>query len=289
MVTTKSIVTGAGGFIGKALVSRQVAEGIDVIALISSAGDIQDVNTLSPYSGEDITRVFHLAARTYVPDSWDDPQSFYATNLLGTTNVLEYCRQNEVRLTFVSAYVYGQPATLPIDEDATVQPNNPYALSKYLAEQACRYYADNFGLSVTIIRPFNIYGIGQDMKFLIPSIVKQTLCDSTIVVQDLEPRRDYLYLDDLVDAVIATSQIDSGFEIYNVGYGESLSVKDVIDQAQGVAGTTKEIISNNRVRQQEIPDVVANISKIKKHLGWSPATTFDEGLKKLFQSLQEQL
>lgn len=289
MATAKIIVTGAGGFIGKALVSRQTAEDIEVIALNSSDGDIQDVGTLSPYCDEAITRVFHLAARTYVPDSWDNPQSFYATNVLGTTNVLEYCRQNGVPLTYVSAYVYGQPATLPIDEDATVQPNNPYALSKYLAEQACRYYADIFGLSVTIIRPFNIYGIGQDMKFLIPSIVKQTLCGDAIVVQDLEPRRDYLYLDDLVDAVIVTSQLDSGFEIYNVGYGESLSVKDVIDQAQNVAGTSKEIVSNNRVRQQEIPNVVADISKINKHLGWSPATTFQEGLTKLFQSLQEQL
>ena len=127
-------------------------------------------------------------ARTFVPDSWDDPQAFCQTNVLGTVNVLEFCRKKRIPMTYVSAYVYGHPDSLPIARDSAIRPSNPYALTKRLAEEACEFYASAYDLPVTTIRPFNVYGIGQAEHFLIPAIISQALdSGEKIVVKDLAP------------------------------------------------------------------------------------------------------
>ena len=163
------------------------------MTLVTSAdGDIADPHTLADLPGA--AQVFHLAARTFVPDSWRDPAGFVSANVLGSVNVLEYCRKHRAQLTFVSGYLYGKPRHLPISETSPPCPNNPYALSKHLAEQECAFYASEFGLPVTVIRPFNVFGPGQKSHFLIPAIVRQLFGSKAIVVKDLEPRRDYIYL-----------------------------------------------------------------------------------------------
>ena len=96
--------------------------------------------------------------------------------------------------------MYGIPKKLPVSEDDDILPNNPYAHSKYLAEQLCEFYAKEFKLKITIIRPFNVYGIGQKEEFLMPLIIKQVLNDETIKVQNINPKRDYIYLDNLINA-----------------------------------------------------------------------------------------
>ena len=162
------LVTGASGFIGTALVARLRALGLTALTMDFEDGDIATNGTLAKFIQPDIEHVFHLAGRTFVPDSWGNPQTFYQTNVLGTVNVLEFCRTKMIPLTYISAYVYGHPDTLPIREDSATRPNNPYAFTKRMAEQTCEFYAEAFGLPVTVIRPFNVYGIGQAETFLIP-------------------------------------------------------------------------------------------------------------------------
>lgn len=278
---SKILITGATGFIGRALSKALKNQGYDLILMRSANGDIARLDTFDQYRDADISHVFHLAGKTYVPDSWSNPQAFYQTNVLGTTSVLEFCKSRRVPLTFVSAYIYGHPEILPIKEDSRIQPSNPYALSKRLAEQACEFYSHTHDLPISVIRPFNVYGLGQDEKFLIPSIIRQALTGEKIVLQDLEPKRDYVFLDDLVEALTATLVPSDGYKVFNIGSGSSLSVKEAVDIIQDVAKTKKEVVSEKKVRSNELMDVVADISKAQKILGWYPRYTFRQGIERM--------
>ena len=165
------LVTGASGFVGRRLVAALEGRGLAVKKHSDGDGDI----ATCPLPMDGVGHVFHLAARTFVPDSWKDPRPFYQTNVMGAVNVLEHCRRHQSSLTLISSYVYGQPQRLPIAEDHPLSAPNPYAHTKILAEEAARFYERNFGLSLVIVRPFNIYGPGQTGPFLIPSIVRQVL------------------------------------------------------------------------------------------------------------------
>ncbi|OGO28989.1 MAG: hypothetical protein A2W33_07285 [Chloroflexi bacterium RBG_16_52_11] len=283
------LVTGASGFIGRSLTSRLKAQGWDVAQVDSAVGDIASQETLDRFAQQDIAHVFHLAGKTFVPDSWDDPQAFCRTNVLGTVNVLEFCRKKRSPVTYVSAYVYGHPDSLPIGEDSTVRPSNPYALTKRLAEETCEFYASAYELPVTTIRPFNVYGIGQAENFLVPAIISQTLDDGEeIIVKDLAPRRDYVYLEDLVTALLTTLDKPSGYRVYNIGSGVSLSVKEVIDVIQDIADTRKKVVCDKAVRTNELMDVVADITKAGNELGWHPEFSFHAGIKSIIRSEREK-
>lgn len=279
------LVTGATGFIGKPLAARLRSEGFDVIAIGSAQGDIADPATLQALTGRGIRHVYHLAGRTYVPDSWIDPQAFFRTNTGGTLNALEFCRRAGASLTFLSAYLYGIPDRLPIAEDAPARPNNPYALSKHMAEDACRFYASHHGVAVTVLRPFNAYGPGQSERFLVPSILKQIIGAKAVQVLDLEPRRDWLYVADLVDAAVAAGRKRAGYNVYNIGSGSSLSVAELIRVAQEVAGTRLPVSSKATARANEIGDTVADSGKARAELGWSPRITIQEGIQRCLQAM----
>lgn len=281
---TRVLVTGASGLIGRALVRRLESDSIEVIGLNSGLGDIGNPDTLNAIGGEAVDRVFHLAGRTYVPHSWDDPVQFLRVNTHGTATVAEYCRKNAIPLTYVSAYLYGKPERLPIPETAPIKPNNPYALSKYLAEQICRFYADMHKTAITVIRPFNVYGVGQDEKFLIPTIIKQVRSSDVIRVKDLKPKRDYVYLGDLVEALILTLNHTAGYRVYNIGSGTSLSVAEIVDVIQSVANTQKRVVSDDEDRTNELDDVVADIGKASRELGWFPRVAFQQGIEKILQA-----
>ncbi len=287
---SKILVTGASGFIGRALVSGLKARGRDVVPVDSADGDIASRETLAKFAQQDIAHVFHLAGKTFVPDSWDNPQAFCRTNVQGTVNVLEFCRKKRIPMTYVSAYVYGHPDSLPIGENSAIRPSNPYALTKRLAEEACEFYASAYDLPVSTIRPFNVYGIGQAENFLIPAIISQALDDGgKIVVKDLAPKRDYVYLEDLVTALLATLDKPDGHRVYNIGSGVSLSVQEVIDAIQDIADTQKEVVCDNAIRANELMDVVADITKAGKELGWRPETSFCAGIENIIRSEREKM
>ena len=273
------LVTGASGFIGKHLCNTLSEKGFNLTRLTSRDGDIANVTTLE--FDRQIDFVFHLAGKTYVPDSWNKPTEFHRVNVLGTSNVLEFCRKNNIALIFVSAYIYGIPEKLPVPENASISPSNPYALSKYFAEDLCKFYSENFNMDITIVRPFNIYGPGQKSNFLIPTIVRQAVKFDSIEVEDLKPKRDYLYIYDLVLALFKAMNKMHGFNIYNVGSGYSLSVKEIINVLEQALGKKLDIKCNNQTRENEIMDVVADITKTTMELEWKPGHTFEEGIKSM--------
>ena len=270
------LVTGANGFIGNALCNRLAKnENYSVVQFDIDDGDIADYD----FSNCNAKHVCHLAARTFVPQSWEQPYEYYKTNLLGTINVLDYCRKNNASMTFVSAYMYGSPQYLPIDENHPLEAHSVYNHTKLLSEEACAYYSKHFNVSVSILRLFNVYGKGQGQDFLIPSIIKQAMNNDKIEVMDTTPKRDFIYIDDVIDAIYLTIELE-GFHIYNIGSGLSFSVLDVINNICSAIGDKKQIIDKKQVRPNEVFDVVADISKIKSELNWEPKTSFEEGIKK---------
>ncbi len=275
------LVTGASGFIGTPL-ARALEKDHQVTSLSRRSGDIAHPETLLRL--EPVDHVFHLAGRTFVPDSWKNPVGFLTTNVVGMSNVLAFCRRVSAPLTFVSAYLYGKPEKLPLREDASVRPNNPYALSKHLAEQLCEFAVRHDGLEVTVVRPFNIYGPAQAEHFLIPTIIRQVKQGGPIKVMDLAPKRDYLHVDDLVALLIATlTNRDKAYRVINAGSGESHSVGEIIDVVQAVARTSLPVVDERKARYEEIADVRADITLARKALGWSPGIQLETGIERLLR------
>ena len=277
----KLLVTGATGFIGSHLVPKLRDHEHEVFAAHSRMGDIADSSTWRAFPDADI--VIHLAGRTYVPDSWTDPIGFLRTNVHGTICAADYCRERNARLIFISSYLYGVPEGIPIPENAALHANNPYALSKKLAEEACRFYSDYYGVNITILRSFNIYGPGQDAKFLIPSIVKQVLGGIVVKVKDLEPKRDYLYIDDLTDSFLSAIEKPQRFGIFNIASGTSHSVGEVIALVQKIAKKHLPVHSEGERRQEEVMDTRGDVSRAREVLGWRPRWSLSAGCARILQ------
>lgn len=247
--------------------------------MTSAAGDVADERTWEAYPAANV--VIHLAGKTFVPASWEHPSEFIRSNVLGTVGALDYCVRRNARLVLVSSYLYGRPLSLPIPETAPLVANNPYALSKKLAEEACRFYASSLGLHVTILRPFNVYGFGQSDSFLVPSIIRQVSTSDCVRVQDLEPRRDYVYIDDVVRAIMSAADRLGGLRVFNIGSGTSHSVAQLIDIVQQAMDTSLPVVSEGKRRKDEVMDTVADITQAGVHLGWKPAWSLLDGVRRV--------
>lgn len=283
--TQKILITGEKGFVGKHLLNRLRSEGSEVITLADSNGKTIDIRqwkkieSIRKVKGIDV--VYHLAAITYVPYSWEKPRKTYEVNVLGTLNVLEFCRLCKVnKLVFISSYVYGPPEYLPVDEDHSLNASNPYMRSKLIAEELCRAYHKDYDLNCIILRPFNIYGEGQDERFLIPSICNQIVKKRTIVLKTPHPRRDYLYISDMIEACVKSGFYNgSDFEIFNIGIGESYSVDEIVKKAVSISRKKVKVKYSGENRRGEIMNVIADITKARQKLHWVPKVKLEEGLK----------
>jgi len=275
------LVTGGGGFIGRRLVEALRREATVVLAPTRQEWDV-GVDDIPRWN---VDHVFHLAGVNGVTASWQDPLRFHQVNAQGTAKVAEFCRRSECSLSYVSAYCYGVPSRLPIAETDPVRPNNPYAFSKHQGEEVCRFYHEYFGVPVTILRPFNVYGPGQGEGFVLTRIVRQALDPAAmhIEVLDLSPRRDYVFVDDVVDALIRTAAVRS-YAVFNVGSGTSHSVEEAIQTVLAVSGVTKMYRSLHETRRHEIPDVVADITSIEAAVGWKPLVPFPDGVRRLVEA-----
>lgn len=278
----KIAVTGYNGFIGKYLLEELKNYDYDVIKLSRSSGyDITNSETCSTIPAFNV--LIHLAANTFVPDSYKNPLQFYSNNILGTLNALELCRKFRAKLIFISSYVYGHPDYLPIDELHEVSSVNPYSESKIICERLCQAYYRDYKVSSTILRPFNIYGKGQNKSFLVPLIVKQVK-EGKVILRDERPKRDFVHVKDVVNAIIKVLEKGNGsMSIYNVGYGESVSIQKLLEIIKSINGIPEFTVEfNGERRPNEVLDTVSDISKIARELNWKPTINLKEGLSDLF-------
>lgn len=270
-------VTGAGGFVGKQLLKTIHSE-FKFFPL--KMDDIGNDRNEKSYHGK-IDHVIHLAAKTFVPDSWATPSDFYQVNVMGTQHVLDFCRKENSSLTYISSYVYGKPKILPISEAHEIAPNTPYNHSKFLGEELCRFYHKYFNIDVAIIRPFNLFGPFQNETFLIPKIIRHILNGEDINLESLAPKRDYLFIDDFIDLLIASIRY-RGCDVFNAGSGISHTVKEIAELAITLSGKADiKIHSGNIIRNNEVMDVVADVNKASQYFDWKPKTSLQEGLKRM--------
>lgn len=278
----KILITGYSGFIGSYLQKRLESSAHELIlADITNGVDICDWKQVAVFDDVDI--IVHLANLSFVPASYENPKRFYETNYLSTLNMLELCRLRNARMIFFSSYIYGHPEYQPIDEQHPVQAFNPYAQTKVICESLCQGYSRDFKVPITIFRPFNIYGVGQNPDFLIPSIIQQARTGK-ITVKDDRPKRDYIHVSDIVEAIVAaieTKQTTDDLRTYNLGTGISFSVKEIVDLVRDLFNTEIDYLCTNEFRPNDVMDTVADISKIKNELHWSPAVSIREGLQKM--------
>jgi nucleoside-diphosphate-sugar epimerase len=289
------LLTGAGGFVGSHLAEelrRQGAEVLDIDVRGNNPIDLRDWQRLREFGSKlgKVDLVFHLAALMFVPYAFENPREVYEVNVLGTLNLLELCRLQKVdRIVFASSYIYGSPQYLPVDEAHPINPNNPYARSKVMGEAFCRAYNQDCGLKCTILRPFNIYGEGQNDSFLIPSILKQ-IVGGKVELMDPEPRRDLLYITDAIKAYLKAGEYEGAdFEVFNIGLGSSYSVDGIVRSILNIWGRQVEVSYQHERRRNEIMDVVANIQKAAKELGWTPEVELKEGLRRYIKWYKDQL
>lgn len=275
---SKIWITGIRGFVGSSL-SR---------ALRSKSHEILDTggsNILNLCHWEAVKSlpkqdiIIHLASKSFVPASFLDPQGFYNNNILSTLNVLEKAKMDGSRVIFLSTYVYGKPVYLPVDENHVKSPLNPYTQSKFICEGLCEAYFRDFGVPVTVFRPFNIYGPGQPSTFFIPTIINQ-LKNPEIQLNDSRPKRDFIFIDDVVEAIVKSVMNESFFfNVYNLGTGVSTSVEDTVKLIVSLSQSKAIVTFSHQVRQGEILDTVADISKIATELNWRPRVQLDQGLR----------
>lgn len=301
------LVTGAEGFIGSHVVEALVEEGADVRAftwydpngrhgwLDECAADVLDAVELWPGDVRDRTDVthavrgcdvvLHLAALISIPHSYRAPEAFVATNVTGTLNVLEACRELGVgRLVQTStSEVYGTPDTVPIVEGHPLRAQSPYSATKIAADKLCESYAASFDLPVTVLRPFNTYGPRQSTRAVIPTILGQLLAGRTeLRLGSLAPRRDFTYVTDTARAFVlaADAAVDPG-TVVQLGTGVAVSVGDVVAAAGRLLGVEPIVVEDEqRVRPDasEVAVLLSDPTLAATVLDWKPEVDFAEGL-----------
>lgn len=280
-------ITGSDGFVGKYLLNTlKKRNDINIIPIDITQG----INACNWDEVKDIAAdvYIHLANKSFVPDSYNNPHSFYDVNLKSTLNMLELCRINGAKLIYLSSYVYGAPEYLPIDENHPIKAFNPYAQTKVMCESMCEGYARDFSVPIIVFRPFNIYGVGQSENFLLPMMVKQ-MKTGKIQVKDDRPKRDYVHVRDVVQAIECaidyTPQQVKSCEIINIGSGTSYSVKEIVDILISLSNTQIDYSATGETRPSEIMDTIANVDKLKQ-IGWQQKVSLKEGLTEMINCIK---
>ena len=304
------LITGGAGFIGSHAAARFIRDGWTV-GVLDDFNDFYDPaikesnlaaldGTFQLYRADirtpsDVEHVFshgwdtvlHLAARAGIRPSILNPRLYIETNVMGTFNVLQAARQAGVgRFLFASSSsVYGAEAQTPFRESASLTRTlSPYAATKIAGEQMCSTYAHLHGMRVVSLRFFTVYGPGQRPDLAIHKFTQALFAGTTIdQYGEGETRRDYTYVDDIVQGVRAAAEYEGpAYDIFNLGGAHTLSLGELILKLEAATGK-KALVRRCPEQPGDMPATWADISKAKELLGYSPQTPIDQGLAKFVE------
>ena len=302
----KVTVTGGAGFIGSHLCRTLLEKGakVTVFGNLSSGkidhiknlvgkglnfmqGDIRDPAALEKAT-KDCKVAFHLAAQASVPFSMENPKEDCEINVVGTLNVLEAARKADARVVFASSSaVYGNPEKRPTPETYPVHPISFYGLAKLLGEHYCRFYQENYGLEVVMLRIYNVYG--PNCHGVLHDYLRklQKTPDKLEILGTGNQARDFIYISDMVDFLLeaATSPAAVG-QVFNVGTGTTISVTELAEKIIDLLGLENVKISftGGQAWAGDMDITLADNSKAINTLNWRPQVSLEEGLKKLISS-----
>ncbi|MBN1123006.1 MAG: SDR family NAD(P)-dependent oxidoreductase [Anaerolineae bacterium] len=310
------LVTGAGGFIGSHLAEKLVEAGAEVRAMVHYnalgtwgwldrsavrnemnivAGDIADRDSVR--QAMDSTEiVFHLAALIAIPYSYHAPASYVRTNVEGTLNVLQNARDLGVErvLHTSTSEVYGTARVVPINEDHPLQGQSPYSASKIGADKLAEAFHLSFEVPVVTVRPFNTFGPRQSARAVIPAIITQCLAGKTSIrLGNLTPTRDLNYVGNTVDGFIAAAVApEAPGQTFNLGSGREISIGDLARLIASLVGGEITIETDDqRVRPSgsEVERLLADSTKAREVLGWTPQVSLEEGLERTIDWLRDHM
>ena len=280
------LLTGSNGFIGKNIISYFGNFHNIVECSRSSKYDITNLETL--INIENIDVVIHAAAKTDVSESFVNPYDFYNFNITTSINLAEYCRIKEIKkIIYLNTYLYGTNPSNPINEEHVVSPTSPYSKSKYFCENLFINYFE-YPISVISLRISNLFGKNQSKNFFIPNLVNQVLNNEIPIINDIRPKRDYLYIKDLLNLLdfIISDENSSVSGVFNIGSGKSYSCLEVIKKLEILLNKEIKFVNKNIFRKNEILDCFSDSSKIRKVYGWKCNYSFEEGLKDYLQEIK---
>jgi len=305
MLVVKALVTGGAGFIGSHLCETLLNEGYEVICLdnldpyytpalkrgnIASLvhngkfemvrGDILDQGLVRNIVRDNVDYIFHYAAQAGIRASIQDPMKTHKVNATGTLNVLEACRNSNVKkvINASSSSVYGNVEYLPIDEQHPNLPVSPYGVSKLAAEHYCQTFHRIYGLVVVCLRLFTVYGPRMRPDLAISIFMKRALKNASIeVFGDGKKTRDFTYIDDVIKANILALDETVGSHIFNIGSGNRISIGELTHKIVAITEAKSEVL-HSCSQKGDAEHTLANIDRAERELGWKPKVHIDEGL-----------
>jgi UDP-glucuronate 4-epimerase len=311
----KVLITGAAGFIGSHLCERLLADGLKVVGIDNFddfydpqikrqnvkeclknknfqlvEADIRDSAAMAQAVGDDIEIIVHLAARAGVRPSIEKPLLYADVNINGTMVLLEAAKKHKVsKFIFASSSsVYGNNKKVPFSEDDNVDfPISPYAATKKACELICHTYHHLYGISITALRFFTVYGPRQRPDLAIHKFAKLIEQGKPIPVYgDGSMMRDFTYIDDIIDGVVAAMNKCDGFHLYNLGESRPISVNDLIAELEKALGK-KAVRKYLPPQPGDVERTFADVIRAVKELGYKPNTTIPVGLAKFVQWLRQ--
>lgn len=292
------LVTGARGFVGNHLIKELASHEINAIGVDRSrdssadststgnslALDLMDPAAVSQIDFHAVDGVIHLAGLAAVGPSFDAPMGYITTNIGIETNLFEAALQQGVKPRFLiisSGSLYDPSAPLPLTETSPVAPSSPYAVSKIGQEQMGYYYSQR-GFKCVIARPFNHIGPGQNPGFIVPDLTKQIIdvangTAEQIMVGNLDAKRDYTDVRDIVRAYRLLLEKGTAGEVYNICSGTTVSGHELLAQIAQAAGVSPKIVSDpDRMRPSDTPVIYGDHSKLTTDTGWQPEIKLEQ-------------
>ena len=288
----KIVITGHTGFIGQNLINELNKKKFNITGISRTRLDNTNLNqikrNIQDIKNSDIEKksiIIHLAGMTNVLDCEKNPVECFKINVEGTQKILQIAKEKKCKVIFPStSHVYGHPKKIPIDENQIVSATSIYSASKIAGEILCQGYSNTYKMDIGVFRLFSAYGPKNSDYKVESRIISQLLSKKKIKLGNLSPKRDFIYILDVVNAIKVIMRNLKKFEIYNIGTGKSNSIKELSSTLKKISGKNLPIETiKNYSRKTDIPNVICNNKKIRK-LGWEPKISFFKGLEMTYES-----